>query len=290
MKVKEARECGDEHVLKAREPLQTGRLNKLREFIGERGLLWTLLFMIRYCGLRIVRRMEVWLIAIEKRRCITGESTVSSSSHSREQNRYIWDNYDWSRLGEEWTHSVERYRGLNPEQWKTKVINGIMLKYIKKDSTVLEIGPGAGRWTEILLQQCSRLLVADISQEALEICRERFAAHENIDYLLIDDRGLGFLPASSIDYVWAYDVFVHINPADTERYISDFSRLLKPGGVAIIHHPGTYASEYDAKEGFRSFVDARLFAHLVEKYGMRLIEQDDALPHKPGDVISVFSK
>ena len=51
-----------------------------------------------------------------------------------------------------------------------------------------------------------------------------------------------------------------------------------------------YSSEEDAKSGFRSSMDGKLFAHLVEKHGMSLVEQNNSLPHKLGDLISVFRK
>jgi hypothetical protein len=85
-------------------------------------------------------------------------------------------------------------------------------------------------------------------------------------------------------------VFVHINPTDTESYIVDAQRLLKPGGCAIIHHPGSYVDEAEARQSFRSYMTEILFTHLVTKHGMTLIEQNGDLPHKPGDMLSIFLK
>jgi len=207
-----------------------------------------------------------------------------------EENRKVWSNYDWSQFGEEWSLDAKRYRGLDPNRWKTLLVNKMMLKYIKKGSTVLEIGPGAGRWTEVLIPICSRLLIADILEKCLLICKERFKAYSNIEYYHIEGGRLDFIPDDTVDYIWSYDVFVHINPTDTERYIIDFKRILKPGGFAIIHHSDTYLSEVDAKNSFRSYMDGKFFTHLVEKHGMRLVEQNTSVPHKPGDLISVFMR
>ena len=268
-----------------------GRLRKLRNFLADRGFLWTSLYAARHFFIRIVQFLDKRLIRIEKARLLGGkESTITSLYHTREENRRIWDNYDWSRLGEEWTLDVRRFRGLDPEQWKASLINQMMLKYIKQGSTVLEIGPGGGRWTPALLQISSRLLLADISSKVLDICKERFKEYPNVEYYLIEDGRLDRLPRDSIDSVWTYDVFVHINPHDTEQYIRDLRNILKPGGIAIVHHPGTYPSDEDARKDFRSHVDGKFFAHLVQKYNMKLLEQDASLPHKPGDLISVFAK
>jgi len=45
----------------------------------------------------------------------------------------------------------------------------MILKYIKNESTVLEIGPGAVRWTEILQGFARSLILADISEKCLDI-------------------------------------------------------------------------------------------------------------------------
>ena len=95
----------------------------------------------------------------------------------------------------------------------------------------------------------------------------------------------------SSSFIWAYDVFVHINPTDIERYMIDFRRILRPGGCAVIHHADKYSSEKFAREkGYRSYMNARLFAELVKKHQMEMIEQNYDLVHIPGDVISVFRK
>jgi len=265
-----------------------GKLNKLRRYINERGLLWVFLYVLHFIGMNIIHRVDMHIIRIEKRKFMTGDSTVSALYHTTEENRKVWSNYDWSQFGEEWSLDAKRYRGLDPNRWKTLLVNKMMLKYIKKGSTVLEIGPGAGRWTEVLIPICSRLLIADILEKCLLICKERFKAYSNIEYYHIEGGRLDFIPDDTVDYIWSYDVFVHINPTDTERYIIDFKRILKPGGFAIIHHSDTYLSEVDAKNSFRSYMDGKFFTHLVEKHGMRLVEQNTSLPHKPGDLISVF--
>lgn len=267
-----------------------GTVKKCHQYISERGILWALLYGVRHVCLTFVRYAERHLIAIEKRRFLTGTSTISSLKHTIEHNRKKWKNHDWSGLGEEWTLDATKYKGIEPEDWKTTLIDKMMLKYIQKDSIVLEIGPGGGRWTEVLQQMSSRLILVDIIEECLAVCRKRFKECRNIEYFLLKEGGLNFLGEDSVDYVWSYDVFVHINPTDTENYIREFARVLKPGGHAVIHHSGTYESEWNAIQAFRSHVDRRFIAYLVGKYGMTMVEQNEELPHMHGDVISVFKK
>jgi SAM-dependent methyltransferase len=243
----------------------------------------------------------MYIICIEKHRYSISHSTsllhVASLYHTVEENRTRWNACDWSRVSEEWTLHVKKNRGLDPNRWKILMVNEMILKYITNDSVVVEIGPGSGRWTEILQPICIRLLLLDISEKCLSICKERFNMCGNIEYYLIEGIMLNLIAENSIDFIWSYDTFVHINPADTEKYIKEFKYILKPGGYAIIHHPGMYSSEIDAKgfffirkSCFRSHVDGLFFTNLIEKYGMELVEQNDSLPHMNGDLISVFRK
>ena len=118
----------------------------------------------------------------------------------------------------------------------------------------------------------------------------------NIEYHLIHQR-LDFISDNSIDYIWSYDVFIHINPADIEKYILDFQRILKQGGCAIIHHSNINSAEKNTRSkflnvtvGFRTYMTATIFRDLVKKCGMHIVEQNHDLPHSPLDVISVFIK
>ena len=156
--------------------------------------------------------------------------------------------------------------------WKSTLIKEMLMKYVKNGSSILEIGPGAGRWTDILCEPASRLVLADISQACIDICKERFKSKENIEYYLIKDR-LDILENASIDVIWSYDVFVHINPSDIQEYVKEFRRIFTPGGIAIIHHAGDYDSEV-RKGGFRAYMNKQLFAELVSKTGMKIVEQN----------------
>ena len=163
------------------------------------------------------------------------------------------------------------------------------MKYIKKNSIILEIGPGAGRWSTSLQKIAKKLILTDITEKCIEICMELFKEHKNVEYKLIEKR-LDFLDKNSIEYIWSYDVFVHINPFDVELYLEDFSRILKPGGISIIHHTGSLEDYVDKKSGWKTFMGKEEFAKLVIENEMDMIEQNLELIHFPGDIISIFKK
>jgi ubiquinone/menaquinone biosynthesis C-methylase UbiE len=255
--------------------------------------LWTALSICHRTIAKTNRWIGTKLIELEKRNVLTGNGLHSTYSHTQEGNRRFWEAYDWTQGGEEWTETVRFYRQMDPKGWKDSLIREVMEKHIREGDTVVEIGPGAGRWTEALLMRATRLLAVDISAKCLELCRQRFSERPNIEYFLIKEPHLEFVAPNSVDSIWSYDVFVHINPTDTERYIGEFERILKPGGCAVIHHPGTYAKDIEKQERqgiWRSHVDGRFFRHFVERHKLVMLEQSGTWAHCPGDLISVFRK
>jgi len=265
--------------------------NYLKKFISrtkKKGAGWAIGFIF----LRLPGRILDEFTILKKKDILLSENEncfVDLPSHSIESNRRMWNNWDWSDEGEEWTYDVKTHKDEDPVKWKTTLINEMMLKYIKNESTILEIGPGGGRWTGELQKLAKNLIIADISKKCLDICKKRFKSKTNIKYELIDKR-LDFIQNNTLDFVWSYDVFVHINPSDVERYIKDFERILKIGGNAIIHHSGTYPLYKGKKEAWRAYMGKKQFAKLVKKYGMEVIEQNETLVHLPGDVITIFIK
>ena len=223
-----------------------------------------------------------------KKNLLSENKIVDLPSHTIDINRYRWQNYNWSEFGEEWTESAKLYKGIDPQKWKQSLINNLMLKNFEKDRIIVEIGSGAGRWTEHLQKIAKKIIVTDITQKSIEICKKRFELKNNVEYKIIKN-GLDFIDDNYIEYVWSYDVFVHINPSDVENYVKDLSRILKPNGLAIIHHSGSFAS-YKDRSAWRAYLGKKQFANFIDKYGMKIIEQNESLVHLEGDVITIFSK
>ena len=107
------------------------------------------------------------------------------------------------------------------------------------------------------------------TSKALELCKKRLSTAANVAFHLAGDSHLAFIPNNSIDAIWSFDVFVHINPEVTREYLSAFKRVLVPGGIAVIHHP----KEGCVRGGCRSRMTAPLFLSLLEKHGLALISQ-----------------
>ena len=171
-----------------------------------------------------------------------------------------WNNYakDWKsrkfpvspghevqHLGDEWTAeddvsgSSPTY-GLPPEEvdrFDAYISEGLLDPYLPAHAEAgLEIGPGGGRLTKLLLSRTDVLHAADASAAMLAHLRERFGGTSRLHMHRIDGKTLPPLAASSLDFVFAFDVFVHFEPRLVYWYLRQAVPLLKPGGVGIIHY------------------------------------------------------
>jgi len=196
----------------------------------------------------------------------------------------IWQNWDWKKEGEEWTIS---------RQWRQSLIDEVLLKYIEREKTVLEIGPGSGRWTETLQKISKHLICVDLADKCIDLCKKRFSQFDNIEFFVNDGSNLDFITSDTIDFIWSFDVFVHIAPKETQKYLMEFKRVLKKGGRAVIHHP----KEGGVHGWHRSGMTAELFSEMLKKHGFTLIDQFESWGDKRQfdvrrchDIITVFKK
>lgn len=180
--------------------------------------------------------------------------------NSPTENRERWTGWDWSQQGEEWTASRE---------WKDALVDEVMLPAMPLDGVVLEIGPGGGRWSEILAERARRLVLVDVTPRVLELCLERLRNRSNVEYVLSTGSDLPGVADGSVDAVWSFDVFVHIAPVDQAAYLREIGRVLRPGGVALIHHAhGRNRGVLPSRHGWRAPMSARLFAAIAAPHGL----------------------
>jgi SAM-dependent methyltransferase len=190
-----------------------------------------------------------------------------------EQNRF-WDRYHWPQDGDEWTDQAA-YCRIDYAVWKRDLIEAFIVPNAAGNSTVLEVGVGHGRWTPFLARGAKRYIGIDFNPSCIDFCRRRFVDLANADFHLTNGRSLAPVAGGSVQFVWSYDSFVHIEPDLTEDYLAEFARVLAQGGRCSIHHPGTPDPRQRAVGG-RSEVTRESFARLAEASGLRILSQVDS--------------
>jgi SAM-dependent methyltransferase len=222
----------------------------------------------RRAAIRARWALEDRRLTAEQRRCELGPAHRHWRGNSAEQNRARWDDWDWASAGEEWTASPE---------WKQALIDDVLARWMPRGGTILEIGPGGGRWSAALLERASRLILVDVSERPLELCRERFAGADNVAFIRSSGSDLASVADGSVDAVWSFDVFVHVAPVDQAKYLEEIARVLAPGGVVAIHHAdGRNRGYAPSRQGWRSPMSRGLFASLASDSGLRVERQLDS--------------
>jgi len=168
------------------------------------------------------------------------------------ENLDYWEGeYDWDRGGEAWSGPW----GDASAQWYGSILPRV--RHFLPAQTVLEIAPGFGRWTEFLLDHCDNLIGVDLAPRCVEACRRRFAAHENVRFETNDGQSLPMVADSSVDFAFSYDSLVHVEMEALASYLSELARVLKPEGVAFLHHSnyGAYQRSAHMFEPLQEYFD-----------------------------------
>jgi ubiquinone/menaquinone biosynthesis C-methylase UbiE len=192
------------------------------------------------------------------------------------KNLLKWDQtYAWPKDGDEWQGQAALC-GVPYPTWKESLVQHLLVPHVAKQTHVIEIAPGHGRWTEYLVRLAGHVTIVDLGASCLDFCRSRFQAHSNVDYVLTTGDPLPLCAEDRIDFVWSYDSFVHMDQQVIRAYLGEIRRVLKAGGSAILHHsnvedPANH--QQDGAPGWRSAMSAELMRELAQDAGPSVSSQ-----------------
>jgi SAM-dependent methyltransferase len=252
------------------------KLRVARLAVRENGFRWCFVLLVYYAASAAANRAFNAMDRLRRSKNLPGLNSATL-------NKEIWEAWDWSAAGDEWSASPE---------WKQSLIHCVLYPLIPEQSSILEIGPGAGRWTEVLLERSSAYVGIDISATCVEHCRQRFAGRPNTRFVVGSGRDLAAATDGSVEAIWSFDAFVHINHAEVDDYAREFRRVLKPGGVGVIHHGAVGG----AAGGWRSNLTGTAMTDMLVRHGLKVTRSinhwTDGTTHHSlqyGDLITVFT-
>ena len=183
------------------------------------------------------------------------------------------ENDDRGTYGRYWDYYVERFESRkaggengelewagdewgSPAAWSSRFDGLFPAASIADWSRVVEIGPGSGKYTLKLLEECEADVRGyDVSERFLEVCRERCREQVEAGRLslhrlaavdpaqLLDDlRGAGW--GRQVDGFYSIDAMVHIDLQYLAVYWITAGLVLRPGGKLVMtlndvtHEPG----------------------------------------------------
>lgn len=185
---------------------------------------------------------------------------------SVDSNKEWWgESYDWTEAGDEWS---EPWGGAEA-QWYGSLYPRIH-RFLPA-ANILEIACGFGRWTQFLKEHCDQLTAVDLSEKCIDACRERFDGDERLRFITNDGTTVPEVADASIDFVFSFDSLVHVDQATISAYLGELRRVLKPEGVAFIHHSnyGAYAKRYAAIRTVPKLPGVLRRVHVLDFHHMR---------------------
>lgn len=128
--------------------------------------------------------------------------------------------------------------------------------FIQGGETILEVGAGAGRFTQILTQLDTQITVADISQIQLDLNRQfanhlTFAQHVQA-WQQLDMCDMHMMPSGTFDCVVAYGGPLSYVMEKRDVALAECLRVLKPGGLLFCSVMSLWGS---AHRGLKSVLE-----------------------------------
>ncbi len=107
-----------------------------------------------------------------------------------------------------------------------------ILKYagLRPHMSLVDVGCGSGRLASSLRDLDIEYLGTDVVQKLLDYAKTRSPEH----FQFVRHTELTVPKANaSVDMICAFSVFTHLQHTETYLYLTDFLRVLKPGGVVV---------------------------------------------------------
>lgn len=177
--------------------------------------------------------------------------------------------YRWRRL----RHGRETPGDLS------KVVKRYLRPHVTPESVVLEIGPGGGRWTQFLIDAREVVLV-ELNAQFFPYLRKRFRKQRRkLRFYETSGYELGGIEDGSVDFVFSFGTFVHIDPEGIDAYLGEVGRVLRAGGTATIQYADRTKPFIQTVPDFGGFSDmnAPKMEDLIAGHGFEIVQHDRTL-------------
>lgn len=101
----------------------------------------------------------------------------------------------------------------------------------------LDFGCGVGRLSQALAGHFARVDGVDISESMIELARQFNQRSDSCQYHLNLSDDLSLFDDGAFDFIYSNITLQHMPPRFSRRYILEFLRVLKPGGLTVFQIP-----------------------------------------------------
>jgi SAM-dependent methyltransferase len=163
---------------------------------------------------------------------------LSAHLSNSQYNRLVWTLYPL------FSSAASRLRGeregLLGTEWAPDgsvetIVDEYIRPYVTAASVVGEIGVGGGRVATKIAGEVRELYCFDVSSRMLKRARRALAGHESVHYTRLRRPACPPELRGRLDFVYAFDVLVHLDLHTIWRYLVTMRDLLRPDGRALVH-------------------------------------------------------
>ena len=177
--------------------------------------------------------------------------------------------YRWRRLR----------RGRETPGDLSKVVRRYLEPHVTPDATVMEIGPGGGRWTQFLIGARDVILV-ELNAQFFPYLRRRFRKQRRkLRFYETSGFELNGIEDGSVDFAFSFGTFVHIEAEGIDEYLGEITRVLRSGGTTTIQYADRTKPFIQTVPDFGGFsdMDAPKMEGLIAAHGLEIVEHDRTL-------------
>lgn len=138
-------------------------------------------------------------------------------------------------------------RGVDSEQefWKRGEEDASrLLKFVNRESTVLDVGCGIGRVMKFIAPHCKEIRGVDTSALILRRAKLELSGLENCFFHRADFKRFDICPADSFDLIYSFFALQHMEKEDAYLCLMRIHNLLKPRGIVYVQFPDFTSDSY----------------------------------------------
>lgn len=175
------------------------------------------------------------------------------------------------RLGEEWGRLEDA----------VQVIDEWILPHVDPASVCGEIGTGGGRVAVRVASKVAKFHAFDVSPKMLKLVEAELGDIPGTRFHHLRTPALPTDVAGQFDFLYSFDVFVHLDLHVQWRYLQEIERALKPGGKAFLHTANLTSDagwrRFAAQDRYRVegfyFMTPEAVRTLAHRAGLRVVEE-----------------
>jgi SAM-dependent methyltransferase len=148
---------------------------------------------------------------------------------------------DDSKRGRQW--HLDRFLATGERQVRASLERVADCGVSMRMGMAVDFGCGIGRLTQPLARRFEHTIGVDIAPTMLKIARDLNPHPERVEFILNARDNLGFIKSASADFLMSHATLQHMSPEIAERYLGEFFRVVRPGGVMIFSCPSHLVTE-----------------------------------------------